>query len=422
MAIARERSCTVNDAEWESKGQAFLRVLPQSDHKAALDWELSDVTWKELLTGLNRDGGPGYPWRGATIGDVVDTHEEELRVAVRERISAYGKQLKEDVALSPQRAYELNLSDPVRVMVKGEPHGLNKAKEERWRIIQATSLVDQLVERWMSMSFHVWEVENWKTLPVMIGSGHSREDIALLAKRMKDGVGSDMSSFDWRQDSRFGPIYARAMAVMYQLTPEHEAVLALREELCKHKLLVHSDGTFAVDTDGSVLLTPHVHATGRYSTGHRNSWYRTFLHFVCMTAVLDAYPMNLGGSYAVGDDHIGRVPAKNREDYKKEVARWGFSLKCWNKEFCGYLYGESQAPTRESIAKALHKYSTASESDREVRRASLLEEYSLSPIFAPLLAETDKALHNQKMKEKLPPPPVLPPPVTGRAGGGAQLQ
>jgi hypothetical protein len=49
--------------------------------------------------------------------------------------------------LNAQELVEGNFCDPVRVFIKAEPHSTNKVNQDRWRLIFAVSVVDQIIER-----------------------------------------------------------------------------------------------------------------------------------------------------------------------------------------------------------------------------------------------------------------------------------
>lgn len=76
----------------------------------------------------------------------------------------------------------LGLCDPVSCFIKDEPHPSRKAVDGHWRIVNALSLVDQLVERFLFSDLLHCVHAGYPNLPTMSGVGFTDEQSAELCE------------------------------------------------------------------------------------------------------------------------------------------------------------------------------------------------------------------------------------------------
>lgn len=252
---------------------------------------------------------------GSCNKDIVPENEEMLIELVIDRLKRLGSM---DISsLTPQELVALNLTDPVRVFVKDEPHSLRKRQQKRWRLIFCVSLVDQLVERLLCGAQNSAEIRSWQTLPSAPGMGLTLdEDLRHIHARMMDLSGgrpmaeADITGFDWSVKEWELLLDAEVRVRLGNMT-------GFIANALRNRVLCVSRSVYAMP-DGELLVsTPGVQLSGSYNTSSTNSRIRVML----------AYLAGASWAVAMGDDCVEEFVPEAPERY----AALGHKLKMYTR-------------------------------------------------------------------------------------------
>lgn len=188
------------------KLNSAMRVLRKLYEPASIEpyaWEEDTVTKvieHFLREEVNKKSSPGVPWHslGTTNEMVLKGHRSLIVSIVLARLRLLSTVDCRD--LTAEERVKRGFCDPVRLFVKNEPHGEDKARSKRWRLIMSVSLVDQLVERVLNARLNKSEVRNWRVIPSKGGSSmYNTCDVNHVRRWMagKDLAEADISGFDW---------------------------------------------------------------------------------------------------------------------------------------------------------------------------------------------------------------------------------
>jgi hypothetical protein len=171
-------------------------------------YPLYDVIDDFLEYHTNMDSTPGFPWcsLGADNALLLRDYRACIITTTASRIVLLATTPPEYIkSLTPLQKVAGGFMDPVRVMVKGEPHTVEKLKRAA-RIICCVSLVDSMVERFYSMKQNMKEIMNCMEIPSKPGCGVSEHNAeAMLGevegwyenRSVKRPVSTDCSGHDW---------------------------------------------------------------------------------------------------------------------------------------------------------------------------------------------------------------------------------
>lgn len=296
---------------------------------------------------------PGVPYiaLGKDNSDILEEHHDLIVEATIERLRELSK-----IDCSGMGARELiqrGLVDALRIFIKGEPHALKKLLSKRWRLIMASSVVDQLVERVLCAAQNKKEISIWNTIPSTPGISLSDdEQLKLFHKRIMDLPGTvaeaDVTGWDWSVKEWELLLEGEMRADLCNATPWLRRIFRNRELCCARAPLCLPDGTLLEKA------VPGVMPSGRYNTSSSNSRLRVAVAMLC------------GAEWAVamGDDCLEQYKPDAQALYEK----LGHPLKMYNErddefEFC------SQVFTRNCVYPA----------DGTKTLYNLLEQKTLSP-------------------------------------------
>jgi hypothetical protein len=335
-------------AEWKDridlaaeKVAAFLKPrfptleLPEFTHERMMS----------LMANANLDAGPGYPWVrfGSSVGQIL---KDPVTMGLIFDIVTERLEWMDTIMDYPDLTHEERWAfvrqhrmDPVRIMIKGEPHLIKKIEAHRERIIQATSIAAQILERHLTNEMHVFENNQAATtddFPIMVGKDIASDSFLrlMISRRSAGWVGSDMSHFDWSQDKTWSQAYVGLKADLYGLSPKHERLLRANEWLMDNRAYVLSNGQiYECDLVGT-------HGTGRFETSARNCWLRLCLSVIGQEAANGAASLDLP-VIVMGDDSFERFNNRSQQGqmaYTELMAKCGFTVKEWNHDFCGFNF------------------------------------------------------------------------------------
>jgi len=250
--------------------------------------------YSELRDELNATASPGYPfcYQYTRNGQVIDLEMPEVCRLVRHRILA---RLKATAAQCMDPLTH-GLSDPIRIMVKNEPHAPEKMETGRYRLIFSPSLVDAIVDRILNAHLTKSFKEHHDTQPIKIGiDPHNIADIRALNAHVKkiavDGTvwTEDISGFDWT-----------AGAAWYEPVREFKKAMINAPDDCEFSRLLEASDLIMHNTpiacsDGALYRVYRGFIrSGMYDTSLRGSIVR-YLSALCSGS---------GDAIVYGDDGI----------------------------------------------------------------------------------------------------------------------
>ncbi len=287
---------------------------------------IDEVVNHFLSEEVNLDSSPGVPWSalGTTNKKVLDEHRPLVVRMVKSRLRLLST--GDCRALTAEEKVKQGFCDPVRLFVKNEPHGVEKATTKRWRLIMSVSLVDQLVERVLNARLNKSEVAHWREIPSKGGSSMYQTDDV---KEILQWIGSstvaeaDISGFDW--SVKYWELLADVL-LRVRLSPgaseRWQRALLMRVECLALSVFSLSDGRLIAQ------LVKGIQKSGSYNTTPTNS------HIRVMLALLAGAEKAI----AIGDDGLESFVESAPEAY----ASMGHPLKMYSKcvdkaNFCSML-------------------------------------------------------------------------------------
>jgi len=279
---------------------------------------------------IPKDSKPGVPYSvlGSCNKDILPANSELLCDLVVERLNLLATH--DCSEYTAEQIVQLGLADPVRVFVKNEPHSTRKVNQQRWRMIFAVSVVDQLIERLICSEQNKREIATWQDHPSAPGIGLS-DDAQLeqffqrVLRKLADGAGAeaDVTGWDWSVKE-------------WELLHEAEMRIKLGNfgpqlsKIIRNRFYAVSRSVYAMPSGELIVLKiPGVQLSGCYNTSSTNSRLR----------VLVAYLVGANWAFAMGDDCVEEYVPNARELY----ALMGHSLKMYERrvdrfEFCSQLF------------------------------------------------------------------------------------
>lgn len=173
---------------------------------------------------------------------------------------------------------EQGYTDPVRLFVKNELHSQSKMEEGRMRLIMATSIVDQLVERVLHGAQNRLEIqqvaEGKMECPSMPGMGLHDEGLRYLIARVRRffiPVSTDVSGWDWGVQGWMLDMDVECRVRLTGADYTLARIMRARQSCLGLSVLVASDGVVYLQNH------PGVMKSGSYLTSSTNSRMRVML-------------------------------------------------------------------------------------------------------------------------------------------------
>lgn len=284
------------------------------DFTAETVWAKIDV-YEETY---NKDASPGAPFHilGSTKGAVMDEWGTDIkkvaffRVMMRIFVFLVCKELGIKISdLSASQLFELGLMDPIRLMIKEEPHSLKKQLEGRFRIIWVCSIGDEMADK-VCLELDKICIANWQFIPMKAGCpmGTATGDSNIVKFLMKHPhvKSRDVTNWDWLYNetnyrmgaiARFG-VTNREWVDVYEndFGSENWYWAQLRMMVAVHmrKMIVFSDGTVYEQ------MFAGIGPSGNGGTTNNNNFGNMVVHAeVCVQLGVDRPAMLVYGDDAV---------------------------------------------------------------------------------------------------------------------------
>jgi hypothetical protein len=312
-------------------------LLPQYiNHQLPKFWHESDIinalrgAIKEYKPFLKNDSTPGVPYaftasRNDKLLEALGDRFDECIIA--RIVNRLGVTLESLKTMSRADLIKMNLVDPVRVFVKGEPHKVKKILEGRVRLIMSVSVVDKMIEMLLMRHLSKLEIQNWDRIPSKPGIGFSERDVNSVyfdVMSNKPMSSTDVEAWDWSCQE-------------WQLVEEAECAILLCdnptkvwEHLMRVTALIESRSVYQF-SDGTLVAPSFTGLvnSGKFKTSRGNSFMRAQL----------ATLIGCDRCSSAGDDTIERTVT----DAIAKYAFYGFKIKVYDSvedsfEFCSRLY------------------------------------------------------------------------------------
>lgn len=348
--------------------------------------------------GLKNDSSPGYPAMmiNRRNDDLIDTlGAEQLAALATERVMLFNEiSLLDMCGLTPMDLVNLCLVDPIRLFIKNEPHPKRKLDSGRVRIINSVSIVDSLVERYLSGPQNRLEISNYIETSAMPGMGNHPDEggaptTKAILETIIDKAGTDQEAYDWTNTHQMLMVDATIRA---RMAGEPDP---LENTFCKRQLCLM---TSVVVLDDGEIQTQKVRAiekSGSYNTSSGNSRVRV----VGRAIAFPELPLKINGVWqvrAMGDDAVENVPIPLRAEIASRYRRIGWRVKEVTTieddgfvEFCGlnFFPHEIRNPRYlKGVVQYLHSWPTDYQWNDRMR------DFKSSLVYAPVACEQYSAL------------------------------
>jgi len=227
--------------------------------------------------------------------------------------------------------------DPFRCFIKDEPHKKEKADINRWRLIFASSIVDQVIDHLLFDSQNLSEMDELWNIPAKVGYTPMCGGAQRLAAMFDDPIAMDKSLWDWTMPGFVARVDLeyRRRKVRLSLDSGWYKVAQARYDYCFGKSrVVLSDGTVVEQ------CSPGLMKSGLVNTISTNCRAMFQLHAVASAAL--GVERTLLAS--MGDDTLQEGPCP--EGYVEEIQRWGCKVKAVNYgyDFAGFDLKTNENP------------------------------------------------------------------------------
>lgn len=272
--------------KWISSTEKLYRFLPERPRH--LDDDVTDDAIRAKLmsflhNAVNPDAGPGIPFNtefntNAQLLKDPKLCSRVIGAAFRRLKVLCGADAKGKTAMQLVRD---GMVDPVRIFVKNEPHKRKKADLKRWRIISSISIVDSLVERYLSNDLNKFEIANWGSIPskpgITLTSRSDLNSIVRSVRSMKNAFAGDVSGWDWSVQGWELEACAKSRANRQKLSSDSKWRKAImnRAACVSLSVFVLSDGRAFEQT------IPGIQLSGCFDTSAGNSFMRSLVSQAC---------------------------------------------------------------------------------------------------------------------------------------------
>lgn len=285
---------------------------------------LEEIDWK------SSPGICSLSCMGATNGQVFGWNGKETDPVRTQIVKTTAKARMRSLLLG------LEVSDPLMVFVKSEPHKTSKIEEGRFRLISAVSLVDTLVDRILYGWLGRRALQTVGATPVMVGwtplNGGWRMISNVFAGR--DTACLDKTAWDWTVQGYMVDVWETFIKDLILDPPEWWLVLhkARFKQLYSNAVFQFRDGSQFEQSFKGVMKS------GCFLTIILNSVSQVFLHLVAQSRL--GFPLRENLPLAMGDDTVQFAP-RDLQGYIEALRELGALVKEAEKqnwvEFCGMV-------------------------------------------------------------------------------------
>lgn len=311
----------------------------------------SDEAIMGAIQGLNPEANAGFPYllSGSKKKEFAENNFPFVSRLVKERmlmILAFSSEMLR--RMEPWQLVLAGLMDPLRPIVKNEPHKLSKITEGRYRLVICISLVDEIIDRLLFTSHSTAMVENFAETYSAIGIGFDDDKTEKLRSSVKLNIArggpvasSDVKHWEYSCQEEDYDEFAR-VTIGSTLNPT-----ASYAELVEKRCILMSKGVYVLE-DGELWeqVTPGVTKSGGYQTARFNT----------ITRARKSRMVGSNAQTCAGDDCVERPVLNAVQRY----LRLGVVVKDYmvsnDFEFCSHDYHDSGPPIPKNLGKAVVRY------------------------------------------------------------------
>ena len=304
------------------------------------------------IQALNPDANAGFPYllSGQKKKAYAEGNLPLVVALVQERMArilAFDLELLR--RLTPSQLVSAGLMDPLRPIVKNEPHKLQKMREGRYRLVICISVVDEIIDRLLFTTHSTALVGQFAETYSAIGVGFDEDKTAKLVSNVFDRIAdscpiahSDVSHWEYCCQEEDFDEFAE---ITIQCT---NAPSAAYEKLVRGRCVLLSRGVYVLE-DGDLWeqIQPGVNKSGGYQTSRFNT-------------VTRARKSRMVGSVAqmcAGDDCVERVVVGAERRYAKlGVAVRSYTVSADDFDFCSHEYSREGPPIPQNMPKAVVRF------------------------------------------------------------------
>lgn len=263
----------------------------------------------------------------------------------------------------------LDVSDPLKVFVKQEPHKASKLQDGRYRLIMSVSLVDALIDRILFMKLMHKVVRNFHNTRIMIGWSPVQGGYRLIDEFFGDSptISIDKKAWDWTV-----PVWLLMAVknVIKRLAVDPPDWWCKAVDSRFAALFINPTFVFPDFTKGK-QPSPGVMKSGCYLTIFINSVAQMILHYLAVSNL--GLPIeSLDDFIFMGDDSLQKLFPQYPE-YIKYLESLGFTMEYEihedRSEFAGFTYKLDYKPAYRDKHLFMLSYLTF---DREVAVSTLM--------------------------------------------------
>lgn len=288
----------------------------------------------ELRHVSNWDANPGYPFQlvHKDLRSLVETDSVSLVALSVNLLDRWMSIEHEELRLlSSDEVFLRKFNWPNRVFIKQEPHSLEKAQAQRWRLVVSVSAPFILAQRVLLGQQHRHMVDSVDTTASCIGLGLSDQAIEVLFQKttyVKDAhglVSSDQSGYDWRLFWFWANLVCTIWIRATGATGRWANGIRNMSFCLMSSFFVLSNG------DMFVLLTLAVQRSGGLDTGPGNSVLRCALNIAVRLYLREMgvtqVPSSVLPCISMGDDCVESFGCKvDPESLTNLFAGFGFKI------------------------------------------------------------------------------------------------
>jgi len=296
-----------------------LELLYQDARWALPDNWITPERVDFLIESLNMKGSPGYPYCLQWT-----TNHEMFRGPKAVDRQAFIQQVLD-------RCHQLingeEVSDPIRLFIKREPHTKLKASLLRWRLIWSISVMDQLIDAILWEESLQAEIRNYRHIPTKVGMSLFKGGWDELYKSLEGLDGrtygaADFSSFDWTVGAWCYDLdtQSRFDLCLSDLPDNFKKLAKARDHMLQWGNVVFSDGMVVKPLKGGIQKS------GSKRTISMNSKINLAIKILAALKKYGKFDWSEHRMVAMGDDSLGFMDF-TFEEFNAICEELGFRLK-----------------------------------------------------------------------------------------------
>lgn len=324
---------------YERATQRILRNYPRSNPPEDLTDDLILQLFETEIKMLKTPGRPFHRLNANTNQQVYDNLKQVVIDEVRRLYTLYSQN---DPPGNPIDLLVQGWTYGTQATVKNEAHKKTKANEDKWRLIDAFNLSEQIFDKWLYNKQNKIEIALVNHIPSKIGLDNT--DL-LNVKEFIDSVpqpvaGGDVSAYDFKVSNRnYAADADHRIRLMNNPSPNIINIVRRRHFVVSRAPVILSNGRIYI------FKNPYKMKSGWSNTSSTNSKQRVFM----------GYMIDVPWIVAAGDDDLETPDPASPAKYEE----LGMKLKQFDIfenefEFCGHTFYRDGTVKFNNVDKAIY--------------------------------------------------------------------